>query len=311
MYTKILQFLLKSFQISGLYPISIPKRNKSLDGMLFEGGQSTEILQRKLNRNEKALAMWSLIHLLFALSIAFGIFYNQDVILYDKNVIGKMNDLLLLSSLYCGHALIIIESFYRKSFFVAIWLDYSKIQKLNRKLHNDNKWLKEYFVMFIIYWIFTFSTEIFVRVDIEGKDSQWERFWYAGIISLLMTRMRHMQQLFYVELVLHLLRNINMHLKNCTEWSKALQPEMHMSYNFVYKSMKCKKDQFKLLVEMIICINRIFCWSQLVNFGQNFLEITSELYWVYAFMTREPEFLIGENCNSILNFEIIKLLFAL
>lgn len=85
-----------------------------------------------------------------------------------------------------------------------------------------------------------------------------------------------------------------MHLKNCTEWSKPLQQDMKMSYNFVYRSVKCKKDQFKLLVEMIIGINRIFCWSQLVNFGQNFLEITSELYWVYAFMTREPQFLFGE-----------------
>lgn len=157
--------------------------------MLLEGGQSSEALLGKLNQHTKTLAMWSFIHLLLAFSIAFGIFYNQDAILYDKNMIGKMNDLMILSSLYFGHVLIIIESYYRRSFFVEIWLNYSKIQKLNRKLHNDNKWIKEYAVKFFIFWIFTISTEIFVRTDIEGNDVQWERFWCATIISLTMTRM--------------------------------------------------------------------------------------------------------------------------
>ena len=263
------------------------------DGLLIEG-LSTKKLLRKLNKNSKNLSLWSIFHIFIVITITLLVLCYQDQLLYAKNSIGKLNDCLILASLYVAHLLIIIESQHRKSYFIKIWENYSKLQKLNRKLHNDNSWLKHYLIKFLIYWIFTISMEIFVRININGVDEQWERFWYITITGLFMTRMRHLQQLFFVDLVLDMLRSINQHLKNCTLWATALNQNNKSTYDFIYKSVKCKKDQFKLLVEIIICINRIFCWSQLAIFGQNFLEVTSELYWVYAFMTREPVFLSGE-----------------
>lgn len=53
------------------------------------------------------------------------------------------------------------------------------------------------------------------------------------------------------------------------------------------------KEEFRSLMEMIICVNRIFRMSQVFNIAQQFIEIFAELYWIYAF-AMSADFIWGE-----------------
>lgn len=112
-----------------------------------------------------------------------------------------------------------------------------------------------------------------------------------------MTRNRHFQHIFFIDVIFFTLEDMNLNLRNSIAWSRAVGEEKSFSKKFLLRKVSQTKEKFKNLMEMLICVNRVVAWSQVFNFGQHFIEVTSELYWVYAFATG-PEFLWGENSIS-------------
>jgi hypothetical protein len=238
---------------------------------------------------------------------------EENKMLYSITAIGKINDILVYFSLLSAHLSIVIESFIRRAYFDDYWNFYDKIVKLNSKSINM-KWYKGYLIKFMIYMCLTITIEILVITNIAENDEQWTNFWYAQIYSLMMTRVRHIQHVFFIDAIYFTLQSINEHLRNLTLWTQAVdcdstkkfpQRNFHAKFNAI-------KYQFKYLMQMIICVNKIFCWSQVFNVGQHFIEITSELYWIYAF-AKSSNFLYGkQNCNwKLKKFLFIYLFFIL
>lgn len=137
--------------------------------------------------------------------------------------------------------------------------------------------------------IFTLLIESLVITHIQS-DRQWTNFWYAEVFSLVMTRIRHLQHIYFIEVIYGSLLEMNQHLRNVSAWTKGEGMERNFTNRYLYNNLRQMKEEFKTLMEMIICVNRIFRWSQLFNFAQHFVEVTSEFYWVYVF-TEAPEFL--------------------
>ncbi|KAG5683256.1 hypothetical protein PVAND_012548 [Polypedilum vanderplanki] len=79
-------------------------------------------------------------------------------------------------------------------------------------------------------------------------------------------------------------------------WTKAVGTDKKFTQKYFYIAVTRMKEQFRNLMEMIICVNKIFRWSQVFNFGQHFIELTSESYWIFVFAIG-PNFLYG---NSII-----------
>lgn len=264
------------FQLCGFYPVQITVgRNNSS------------------SRLSKAIANGTaFIHFLLTSSFILFMAIEQDKMLYSKTVIGKFNDILIYFSLLAAHLSIVIESFMRRRYFSKYWNFYDELVKLNRKSINI-KWYRGYIMKFMLYMCFTIGIESLVITSINGWDEQWTNFWYAEIYSLLATRVRHIQHVFFIDVIFFTLQDLNERMKYLILWTTAAGGDKKFCQKHFYIKLSRMKEQFKNLMEMIICVNRIFRWSQVLNFGQHFIELVAEPYWIYAFATGPPPFLYG------------------
>ena len=279
------QFCLRFFQLFGFYPVHV-KRQKS------------ELLKWCLN---VIYFIWSIVHISFSLAHLVYVIMNQNTMLYAETGIGKINDVIVYASLIFAHLSIVLETYIQRRYFVLFWNSYDKIQSLNKhKVNND--WYNGFIIKFGIYISFTIVIETLVILNIN-KDVQWSQFWYASVFALSMTRIRHIQHIFFIDVIFFNLLEVNQHMKNGVHWTKGIGNEKPFVYRHLFDNIHRSKEQFKNLIEMLICVNKIFRWSQLLNFGQNFIELTSEFYWVYAY-AKSPRFYYGElNLNLNRNIE--------
>lgn len=262
------------FQICGFYPIAVsPKKSSKL--------------------RTKLLNLWSLLMSLLVFSFLAFMAINQDSLLYSETPIGKINDILVYSSLLIAHLAIIIESFVKRKYFQKYWMHYGKTLRLRNPSERKN-WKVGVVVKMIAFVLFSLSTEILIISSISS-DRQWTNFWYAEVFSLLMTRNRHLQHIFFIDIIFFTLEDMNSRLRSLIAWTKVIREEKKFARRLLHRTLLLNKEQFKHLMEMLICVNKIFCWSQVLNFGQHFVEVTSELYWVYAFATG-PSFMWRKFC---------------
>lgn len=224
----------------------------------------------------------TLIHILLTIALICFMIIENDTMLYAATAIGKINDVLIYFTLLFAHLSIVIESFTQRAYFSEYWNFYEKIVKLNRKSISV-EWYGGYLMKFMLYMCLTILIEALVITNIIGDDEQWTNFWFSEIYSLIATRVRHIQHVFFIDLIFFTLQNINEHLRNTILWTKAVGCDKTFSQKNFYHRIFTIKEQFKNLMEMIICVNRIFRWSQVLNVGQHFIELSIELYWIYAY----------------------------
>jgi hypothetical protein len=262
------------FQLFGFYPVQIGSKKSLLSSIVACGS--------------------TLIHFSLTTSLILFMSIEQDRMLYSVTAIGKINDILIYFSLVLAHFAIVIESFVQRRYFRDYWNFYDKIVKLSRKSKSiDIKWYRGYLVKFILYMCFTLAVEASVYANISGQDAQWTDFWYAEIYSLIATRVRHIQHVFFIDVIFFTLQDLNERMKILILWTNAVGCDKRFARKHFYVKFARMKEQFKNLMEMIICVNRVFRWSQVLNFGQHFIEISIDLYWIYAFAIG-PNFLYGK-----------------
>lgn len=267
------------FQICGFHPVKV----RNLDSL-----SNFKVTNTKKQQNRLPLCLWSMLHFIIVMSFILFMIINQEEMLYAETPIGKINDVLIYFSLSFAHLAIVIESFIKRRFLEKFWNCYEKVLKIEKR-RKKQKWRKSLSIKMIIFSIFNVATEIFVITNISS-DSQWTNFWYAEVFSLVMTRFRHLQHIFFIDILFFTLQDMNCRLRNTLRWTKAVGGEKKFANKFLYASLSQIKEELRNLMDMVICVNKVFCWSQVLNVGQHFLEVTVELYWVYAF-AKGPKFL--------------------
>lgn len=260
------------FQACGFYPVAINPKKSS-------------------NTWAKVLGLWSFSMALLVFSFLIFMAANQDTMLYSETPIGKINDILVYFSLLIAHVAIIVESFLKRKHFQKYWMHYERITRLRAPSTRRN-WKAGVGIKMIAFVLFSLLAEVLIISSISS-DRQWTNFWCAEVFSLLMTRNRHLQHIFFIDIIFFTLEDMNGRLRSLIAWTKVIPGDKKFAREVLRRTLLLNKEQFKHLMEMVICVNRIFCWSQVLNFGQHFVEVTSELYWVYAFTTG-PSFMWRE-----------------
>lgn len=277
MVDKIILFSLFLFQFCGFYPVSI----RRLSDSNCDHGRVVEPTWNII------FTLWSLLHAIIIMILIVFMAVMHDEMLYSATPIGHINDILVYFSLLIAHLLIVIETFVKKNYFSIFWNSFKKINTSGRP--RNQKWLRRTLKKIVWFIFFTISIEGLLITNIT-QDIQWTNFWYAEIFSLLLTRIRHLQEIFFVDVIFHSLMDMNSWLRKLILWTKTVGTDKETAREFLYKNVLEIREDFKNLMKMLICVNRIFCWSQVLNIGQHFVEVTSELYWIYAY-TRGPLFL--------------------
>lgn len=247
----------------------------------------------------------SFIHFNIILGLIIYVGMNQRKILYSQTPIGNINDILLLFSLYFAHIVSVAETYVRRRYLKKFWDNYKHVK---RRIKLRSGYKAKFIVKSILFWSLTIAIEAAVITNISS-DAQWTLFWYYEIFSLLMTRLRHFQQLFFVEIIFVHLQEFNKKLLRLILWTKCLE---HQSNNLPSRFFRRKfsklKFSYQCLMTMIICVNKVFCWSQVLNFGQQFIEVTVELYWIYVYSLNDDEEFLWRKLSLIWLFHYYHLI---
>lgn len=266
---QLLNFYLRIFQGFGLYPIPI------------EGGKTRKCKQFELS------CLWNLIIVITEFVL---VFVFHQYLFYGQSSIGTLNDVLLFVSTSLCHMISIGESFFQRNCLKEMWSHFSEIQKLVKKDVTDYPEIRNLFWKFTIFLICTIIVELTVITNIS-EDDQWQSYWCINIFSLMVTRLKHLQHILFIDLMYFSVRDHNRRLESCIEWSKIVGQDKIISKDFLYRGLKVRKNHFRKLIDILICINTLFAWSQLTNMAQNFIEITAELYWIYNSTQEDTNFL--------------------
>lgn len=258
----MLNVILRFFQICGLQPVDLKFHNPPND----------------ISPESKVLKLWSLIHFLVVVAVMISAGLCKNEIFYGDTVMGNISDILLMYSNLFAHLSIIAESFSARKYIVKYMQFYAKID-------CDTKWHKRVFMKILFPVIFSIVIEIVIITHITD-DRKWTKFVFLQAFSLFVTRVRFLQQVFFVDVIFYSLESLNFHLKS---FIAAAVVDKNLPVDFLYKNIKKTKEDFVVLMKLLICVNKIFCWSQALNIGQLFVEAISDIFWIYVH-TRRPSF---------------------
>lgn len=250
--------------------------------------------------------LYTLVNFMIVTTLIIYVGLNHETILYSKTPIGNINDIILLGSLYFAHLISILETYVKRRYLIKFWKNFDKVEKL---IVPKTNWKKKFIVKSVLLCMFTIAIETAVITNISS-DVQWTVFWYYEIFSLLMTRLRHFQQIFFVEIIYNYLQEFNRILSSLMLWTQSLEKQEVLAKKHFQRKIMELKHSYHNLMAMIICVNKVFCWSQVFNFVQHFIEITIELYWIYVFSMKSEEFLWRELFYVLVIFNFEHFLFV-
>lgn len=269
----MLNLALRFFQVCGLYPVNFRKLD-SFNNYQKNGSIESYILK-----------LCTGIHFSVVVALILFVSINNKELLYGETAIGNLNDALILFSVFTAHLSIVIESFTKRKYFISYWRFFAKMK-------GNSVWHRKVFLKMFIPFLFAMSTEIVIISNI-GEDQQWTIFWFLQIYSLMVTRIRFLQHIFFIDIIFYSLEDLNCHLRSTAAWTRAIGADKNFARNFFYKNVSQSQENFKSLMKMLIKVNKAFGWSQALNVGQLFIEATCDFFWIYVFAIG-PTFLWGK-----------------
>lgn len=252
-------------------------------------------LPLNFNKNDKTIKIfqnifvfWSFFNVILVTLLALISFLLNDELFQKHNTIGRFNDILKFSTIILTHLTVLIESLCTRDHQKSIWQKFQSIDQSFSKIDVDSKAKNNIFyrffsIKFILWFGIATIIEILIVTFIR-EDDQYKRYWYLTIISLTVSRSRHLQQNLYIDMLAFRFNNIKKELKEIVKQSEKdqySQKEEMFSKKLLTK-VKYIKEMYNVLWEISVHINKGFGLSQLANLMQNFIQLTSDLYWIYS-----------------------------
>ena len=261
------------FRLCGMCPLSAANVNNN---------------KRKLQ--DKWTTGWSflltfvvVIYAVVVSSIHYNLISTEPTSLNAINILAKM------LTTFATHILIGLESiwqsdhqchFWRKTIQVDHQLD-ELCGVMNRRMSSHKQqFIRNYCRKLLTSQVFFIFVEISI-IALVQRDRQWTRYWCLVIFSLSMTRLRYLQQTMFVDIVAGRLKVIRMELAGIVEASKSAG-----SAGEVPKRLFMLKRAYHTLYEITVHLNAVFGLSQLANLLQNFIQLASDLFWIYCWHAR-------------------------
>lgn len=231
---------------------------------------------------------WSLFNIICVASLAVVCFFLNDKLFLKHDTIGRFNDILKFSTTILTHLTILIESLCTRDQQRSIWQKFQIVDQNFSKIDIDvierNKiFYRKFVIKFFLWFGLAAIAEIFI-ISFIRDDTQYQRYWFLTIISLVISRSRHLQQNLYVDMLTFRFKIIKKELKEIVKQSqKDPFSQKEEIYNkILLTKVKYIKEMYNILWEISVHINKGFGLSQLANLMQNFIQLTSDLYWIYS-----------------------------
>lgn len=226
----------------------------------------------KVSQNFKAasilLLILSLLHLaviIFLVYFAFKTFFSAD------SDVGSFNNILKFSVMALTHFAAIVESMIVRKNFVEIWIRVNHIdESLDLMLPDYQLILKTFYKKtsrkIVLVLLMAVFVELYIIANISSVYS-WTFMWSVTIISLMMSRLRHLQHTLYIDMLSCRFQVIKKELKAIVKLTKMENNVLVVKnlnfYSSLFRKLSTIKNVYNTLWETSLYLNRSFGVSQL------------------------------------------------
>lgn len=216
------------------------------------------------------LICWSFFHLAIVTDI---VFVALRAFLADEIVgVTDFNNVLNFSIMVLTYFIAILESLIVRRNFEKIWRKVETIDESfaslipNYSSNTVKTFHRKTTKKILICLIFTIIIEIVIAVNIRTNQC-WNFMWNISIIPLMVSRIRHLQHTFYVDILSFRFGLIKQELKSIVKVTRVESNELLMktpAFNDgLFRRLSKIKSVYNLLWETSLIINRSFGVSQL------------------------------------------------
>lgn len=234
------------------------------------------------------LIIWSVIQL-----IGVGITTEITVKKFFNNPgLANVNNVLTFSIIMLTHAVTIIESVVVRRNFIYIWKNVASADELiSGMVSNFNEIIMKFYKNISIrltgYILMTILLELGVIIRV-ADDQDWTYMWCICILSLTISRLRHLQHSLFINVLSCRFKIIKNELEDIVKLTKLEGNQLIVKnstfYDGLFDKISSIKKVYNILWETSLLINRSFGFSQLANLLQNFIHLTCLLYSTYSFL---------------------------
>lgn len=212
--------------------------------------------------------------------------------IFNQTPIGNINDTLKFLTGTVAHFVSLCESMMKVKKFRMIFKrmsmldDECKTLNINFAIHQRT-FLRCYAIRFLAFCLLFILVEAHVYLNIELPT-----FFLANLFPSSACRMRHLQYMFYLHLILSKVKIIQIELvrsfdearyrfQNSTTYARDCEE--------LIDRLQVLKNVYGMLWRTTHDINEMFVWSITANLIHNFVQIGCDSYWTWTFFNFQEE----------------------
>lgn len=242
----------------------------------------------------------SLFHITALTIMSILAYTYSHIIFFNDDIFGLFNDTIKFVAAVAAYYAIVIESFMKRDSQSKIWNLLAQCHRVNRldeidpcKLWNPT----QFNCYFFGYFCLMFLTDCY-RMPFLLSENQHINYWPFLTVLVILTRSRHMQYIFYLNIVKRQLHLLFDELKLIDEFSRYDRTKLAKTLQHSYDEFLCRRlylarEYYSLIYEISSELNEAFGWSHLVNLTHSFVQIFTDLYWCYWISDNEAYVLSG------------------
>lgn len=229
---------------------------------------------------------WSYSHIiLITIYILLICIYNREIF----NAIQHIGEFSVLANgglIILTHLIILLEAVLSRNNLHNIWVSVEQVDRCLRKLNKDFEKIDEDFKLCFVYkfWFWQIVSIVTEFIIIFIESAEWQLYTFALLFSTLIGRSKHLQHTMFVNLITSRFRIIKIELENISKTN--LTSNSQNTINLVLDNINNINEVQLMLYKILKQLDRVCGTSQLANLTQNFVQISGDLYRIYAVMTQ-------------------------
>lgn len=291
--TKIESFLYTFFRLITICPIYIAR--------------DSERLETKFKNSSRFFALLGIVTIFLYVT---GIVILRIFVLNPKSELNIWNEVTNICGITLTCLVILIETQFTHE-------HYADFVHLKEKTENDlltlcyrevienEKYfhIKCYWRMLITFQLIAWTTEVINIFDIQ-RDPLWRFYCCSLIIPIMITRFRCFQHRLYTSTLNFYIKMIRLKIEdsiNDIDINESLARQQHrqqftMNSRKIFIDLNLSMHIFTSIFRMTYLVNKMFGFSLLMNILENFIQLLSNLFWIYTKLYHENT----ENISGLL-----------
>lgn len=231
----------------------------------------------------------SLVHIIMINVQAMIVAYCHKNIFLTSDIFGKINDVIKYGAVLISYNTILIESYAKRFQHNQFWQTFAILRKHCAQLNvieNVVSMPQKFLLAFYGCFSLIFFVELYA-IQINMDKPMLLPFWAIYLLAMMMSRIRHLQYICYVYHVDEQITILHMELTKIVEYSKlkrvtVVGNRFNENFNkFMLRHLKWCQNYYTIIYTMSLHVNDVFGWSQLANLLNSFVQLLTDLYWLY------------------------------